>query len=274
MQRSPELVRLIEAMTVLRKERLLARHVRTAEKALAKAFTAQGADFLRRLAAHKGRFAVAESLREGTAEEFDPAPLFTQAELATLALFEEPIGKLAEAALTAGVRVALAELAADISFDLEHPRAVAFLKGRAAERVTMINDTTREGLRTLLTQAMEEGWSYGKTAKEIKGRFDGFAGKAAQKHIRSRAELIAVQEAGEAYEHGNLAVGHELAGVGLEMQKAWQTVGDARVSALCLSNQAAGWIPVDQAFPSGHDRPLGHVSCRCCGLYRRKPTTE
>jgi hypothetical protein len=274
MERSPELTRLIEAMTVLRKERLLARHVRTAEKALAKAFTAQGADFLRRLAAHKAAFAVAESLREGTAEEFDPAPLFTQAELATLALFEEPIGKLADAALMAGVRVALAELAADISFDLEHPRAVAFLKGRAAERVTMINGTTRDGLRTLLTQAMEEGWSYGKTAKEIKGRFDGFAGKKPQAHIQSRAHLVAVTEAGEAYEEAGLQVGKELAGMGLEMEHLWLTVGDSRVSDGCLGNQAAGWIPLSQAFPSGHMRPLRFPGCRCTALTRRKPTEK
>lgn len=190
----PELRRLAEAMSVLAKERLLARQVARAERAIAKAFRAQGTDFLKRLAPHKAAFPTAEVIREGTAEDFDPEPLFTQTELATLALFERPIGALAQAALLAGVRVAIADLAADVAFDLEHPRAVAFLRGRAAERVTKINETTREALRALLAQAMEEGWGYDKTAKVIRAEFDGFAGKRPQKHIRSRAHLVAVTE--------------------------------------------------------------------------------
>ena len=270
----PELKRLAEAMTVLAKERLLARHVAKAERQIGKAFWAQGTAFLRALAAHKAAFQVAESLREGTVEEFDPEPLFTNAELATLALFEDPISKLAEAALMVGVRSAIADLAIDMSFDLAHPRAVAFLRGRAAGRVTKINETTRQSLRVLLTSAMEEGWGYDKTAKAIREQFDGFAGKRPQLHIRNRARLVAVTEAGEAYEHGNLSVGKELAGMGLEMEKSWLTVGDSRTSELCRGNQAAGWIPINAAFPSGHDRPLGHPACRCCALYRRKPTKE
>lgn len=268
----PELKRLAEAMTVLAKERLLARHVARAERQIGKAFRAQGTDFLKRLAPHKAAFAAAETLSEGTAEDFERKPLFTQTELATLALFEEPIGKLAEAALMVGVRSAIADLAIDMSFDLEHPRAVAFLEGRAAERVTMINSTTRESLRTLLAKSMEDGWGYDKTAKAIREQFDGFAGKKPQLHIRSRAHLVAVTEAGEAYEEGNLQVGQELADLGLEMEHSWLTVGDGRVSDGCRTNQAAGWIPLFKAFPSGHMRPLRFPGCRCTALTRRKPT--
>ncbi len=276
LQPSTALTRLLEAMTVLAKERLLSPQVAKAERAIGKAFQAQGTDFLRRLAKRKSRFAAetTESLREGTAEDLDWEPLFSETELATLALFERPIGRLAEAALMAGVRVAIAELAADMAFDLAHPRAVAFLEGRAAARVTMINETTRSQLRTLLTGAMRDGWSYDKTAKAIRAEFDGFAGRKPQAHIRSRAHLVAVTEAGEAYEEGNLQVAKELAGMGLEIEHYWLTVGDSRVSDGCSSNQSAGWIPLSQAFPSGHMRPLRFPGCRCTALTRRKPTAK
>ena len=267
------LERLLEAAAVLRRERRLKRAVQVAEKAIARAFETQGREFLKRLAKKRALF-VSEALREATAGDLEWEAYWLEVELATMAVLEEPIGAVQAAALDAGVRVALADLEAEISFTLEHPRAVAFLKDRAAERVTMINGTTREGLRSLLTKAVDEGWSYGKTAKAIKEQFDGFAGKRPQAHIQSRAHMVAVTEAGEAYEEGTLQVTKELKAIGLEMQKSWLTVGDDRVSAPCRGNQGAGWIPVDDAFPSGHDRPLAHPACRCTALYRRKPSNK
>jgi len=32
---------------------------------------------------------------------------------------------------------------------------------------------------------------------------------------------------------------------------------------MCLENADAGAIGIDEAFPSGHDRPPGHSRCRC-----------
>jgi hypothetical protein len=262
--------RLIEAATVLRKERLLKSAVAKAERQIALAFVRQGREFLTRLAKQKGRFAVEESLREGTAEELGWEPMFNAAELETLSMLEAPIGSVAQAALLAGARETIRDLAVEMSFELDNPRAVAFLKGRAAVRVTLINATTREQLRTMLTEAMENGWSYAKTAKAVNEKFDGFAGKLPQEHLRSRAELVAVQEAGEAYEAGTHAVGQELQAMGLEMEHAWLTVGDSRVSDQCWGDQGAGWIPLGDAFPSGNERPPGHVACRCTGLMRRR----
>lgn len=268
-------MRLEEAAAILRKERRLKTMVAKAERAIGKAFTRQGADFTKRLAKERAAFKAQEAkLREEVATTPDWEPLFTATEVATLALLAEPITALAQAALEAGVRVAIADLAIELDWSLENPRAVAFLKDRGAARVALINGTTRSELKTLLTQAMDRGWSYDKTAKAIREQFEGFAGRRPQKHIQSRAHLVAVTEAGEAYEHGNLSVGQELQAAGLEMQKSWLTVGDSRVSALCSGNQAAGWIALDDAFPSGHDRPLGHPACRCTALYQRKRTAK
>lgn len=51
------------------------------------------------------------------------------------------------------------------------------------------------------------------------------------------------------------------------MVKSWLTAGDDRVDAHCRANEAAGWIPLDQPFPSGHQRAQGHQACRCTTLY-------
>jgi uncharacterized protein with gpF-like domain len=159
-----------------------------------------------------------------------------------------------------------------ISFDLENPRAVAYAREHAAEMVTKIDDETRRVIHDLVEQGTREGWSYDELARQITERFAEFAEGKPQQHIDSRAHLVAVTEVGNAYEEGNLIVADQVTAAGLEMEHAWQTVGDGRVSAGCKENEAAGWIPMEQAFPSGHTRPLRFPGCRCTALYRRRKT--
>jgi len=257
-----EAVRPVQA--VARKERALGPLIRQYQPDIAAAFQAQGAAFLKRFATLRSQFNEAIS-------PADWGPLFTQTEMDTLAVLLKPITELQSAALNAGVRYAIADLELGGSFKLPQPRAVAFLRQQGADRVTMINQTTRDRMRSLITQAVDEGWSYTKTAKAIKDRFDGFAGKMPQQHIRDRAELVAVTEAGDAYEEGAMQVGHELVLAGLVMEKSWLTVGDDRVDgARCAANHAQGWILLDQAFQSGHQRPLAHPACRCTILVQRR----
>jgi hypothetical protein len=253
------------ATVVARKERALGPLIRQYRPDISAAFQAQGASFLKAFAALQGRFQEAIS-------PSDWGPLFTQAELDTLAVLLKPITELQSAALDAGVRHAIADLELGGSFKLPQPRAVAFLRQQGADRVTMINATTRDGLRSLMAQAVDEGWSYNRTAKEIKARFDGFAFKLPQQHIEDRAMLVAVTEAGDAYEEGGMQVGRHLASMGLEMEKSWLTVKDSRVTPGCRANESEGWIPLEKAFSSGHQRPLRFPGCRCCGLQRRKPS--
>ena len=47
-------------------------------------------------------------------------------------------------------------------------------------------------------------------------------------------------------------------------ETAWLTAKDERVCPLCSGNQAAGYLPIGDPFPSGDTQPPGHVSCRCC----------
>ena len=164
----------------------------------------------------------------------------------------------------------LAETGFEIDFDLDHPRAVEYLEKHAAEAVTQINDTTRDRIGNIVTQGLDEGWSYQKMADEIENRFEEFAVGRPQEHIRSRAEHVAVTETANAYESGLNEVAGEMKKQGLEMEKYWENVGDNKVSDGCQENTNAGWIPYDESFPSGDQHSPRFPGCRCSILYRRK----
>lgn len=177
-----------------------------------------------------------------------------------------------ESALLLGAQAALADLGdigLGIAFDLRNPRAVAYLQDKGAALVTQINETTQQEMRDLIVRMVEERASYDQVAREISRRWAEMAIPKPQGHIDSRAHLIAVTEVGQAYEQGNLAAVQDMASLGLAMEKSWLTVGDNRVSDDCAKNEGAGWIPLDEPFPSGDDRPLRFPGCRCTALYRR-----
>jgi uncharacterized protein with gpF-like domain len=157
------------------------------------------------------------------------------------------------------------------TWDLENPRAVKWFEetGGSTEYIKGIQDTTQSELQTLIENALAEGKSYTKLEKEIKDRFDEYSELLPGKDM-SRAELIAINEIGNAYEEGSMQFAQGLAADGVEMEKRWVTVGDNNVSDGCLENGAVDWIPIDDAFPSGDDRPLRFPGCRCYAVYREK----
>jgi uncharacterized protein with gpF-like domain len=192
---------------------------------------------------------------------------------ATLADFLGPIETAAAAAIDAAAQHRVAEFQVGFAFDLKNPRAVQAIRDRAAASVEEIDATTRDDLTRILTQGMEEGYNYQQVARAIAAKYDEYAVPVTRpRHIRNRAELIAVTEAAEAYETGNRLVIDEMTAVGLEMEMSWSTVGDERVSDGCIANAAVGWIPVDEPFPSGHQHAPRFPGCRCAILYRRRPT--
>jgi hypothetical protein len=163
-----------------------------------------------------------------------------------------------------------AEVAIEPTFSLAaSPEAMEYLRNYGAKLVTKVNETTRNYIKTQVTKALEEGWSYGKAAKMITSRYEDFAIGWPQKHIQSRAHAIAVTEVGNAYCEGQSQVAWYLHSQGLPMEKRWLTAYEP-CEKICQPNEQAGWIPIDQAFPSGHMRTLGHPVCRCDTLYQRK----
>lgn len=209
-----------------------------------------------------------ESLREA----FDPTAglrLFDIAVRGPDKAFTTRLAKGLATALLLGADQAIVGYSLGISFTLKNELAIAFLKDRAAERVTLINETTKEGLKTLLTEAAERGASPQEIARLIRERFEGFSKLPVRgpTHIRTRAELVAVTELAEAYQTGNyLAV----KSTGLDFEKAWLTVADSRVSPGCEDNAGKGWIDLEDSFPSGHNTPPRFPGCRCSTQYRPK----
>lgn len=155
-------------------------------------------------------------------------------------------------------------------FEMPVDRPLSIMLERAGDRITRINETTRDAVREILTTGIAERKSYQQVARELRAKFREFSTPARQRHIRDRAELIAITEVGQAYVDGQLDVAARLQARGIAMEKSWLTVGDSRVSEGCAANGAAGWILLDSAFPSGHPAPLRFPGCRCALQLRQR----
>ncbi|MEN9885472.1 MAG: hypothetical protein RL758_50 [Pseudomonadota bacterium] len=114
-----------------------------------------------------------------------------------------------------------------------------------------IDTVTRDGVQSLVTQAINEGWSNDRLAAALK---DSYAFSA------SRAELIAVTETAFADVAGNM-IAYEESGV--VVGKRWIVGSAEKLCEICAGNAAQGVIPFDKAFASGRLAPPAHPRCRC-----------
>lgn len=260
--------RFLETATSARKWRTVRRVERRLERAVQRAFRAQGRQFVKAFGKVRSRFAESKWLQESITDD-DWVGIWDDVAGRTAQLFINPIRRAIQLSLAAAAEELIADIEVDYFFSLRNPRAVAYIAEHGADLVTGINETTRDYLRTIVRQGSDEGWSYNRMAKAISDRFVEFAVGKPQEHIESRAHLVAITGVGNAYEAGNEIVVNDLAAAGLTMEKKWLTVGDDNVSDGCQENERAGWIPVDEAFPSGDMRPLRFPGCRCTALYRR-----
>jgi len=84
--------------------------------------------------------------------------------------------------------------------------------------------------------------------------------------LEYRANLVARTEMGNASNaaqlDGQLAK-IEAGEASPNTKKAWSTTGKNTVCPMCEANEMEGFIPMDQEFSSGHDRPLAHPQCQC-----------
>lgn len=117
--------------------------------------------------------------------------------------------------------------------------------------VYRIDQVTRDGVRSLVDQAMANGWSNDRLASALK---DSYAFSA------SRAELIAVTETAFADVQGNM-IAYEESGV--VVGKRWIVGSAEKLCEICADNAAQGVIPFDKQFASGRLAPPAHPRCRC-----------
>lgn len=254
-----------------KRERRLARVQRTVERRLARAFRTQGRLFVQGFRTLRYLFPVPEAglIRESISPS-DWLPLFIAAATTTLELFIGSLDDAAQYGLLSGALAQIGEMNAFLSFDLNHPAAVAYLDRYGANRVANIDDTTQDYLRTTIRDGVEAGDSPRKIEQAIIDRYQMFAVGKPQQHIQSRAHFIAVTEMGNAYEHGRDVVVRDLQAGGLRFEKKWAGPDDKRTSQACHDNMAQGWISYDLPFQSGDHRPLHHPGCRHTLMTRRK----
>ncbi len=155
-----------------------------------------------------------------------------------------------------------------VSFDLVNGDAVQYIARLKDLHLSnykgSITKATRDKIRNIILDGAETGKSYSEMAKLIEAQGD------AGVFSRERGELIATTEIGNAYSEGNIAMTKrfqdQVAGK-VVVYKKWDDV-ENDCQDECDVNAAEGWIPLDQEFGSGHQRPLAHPRCTCDLLYQ------
>lgn len=253
---------LVEAISRRQVDKTLTPLQDALEVKLAAIFKRQGFAVLKKLGTIRSYFT------ESATSDFDD--LFDDAILDTSVDMIDAIQSSIEVAVVKSGKALIRDFKASVNFSLTNPRAIAYTQNYAANVITGIDSTTKDDIRRIVLAGISDGASYSEVAANIKTRYAQYASGVPQRHIRSRAELIAVTEMGNAYQAGNMAGALTLADQGLKLQKYWLTSGDDRVSQGCKDNQADGWISIDSAHSSGHQHPLRFPGCRCVEQIRRK----
>lgn len=185
-----------------------------------------------------------------------------QLDLGDLLELQTPIYEGVSKIAKSSGRKVLAELMPDQYKDLVNvvnERAEQWARRRAGELIGKnprgtgeLAETTRKRIRNVIADGLQENI----------GR-DGIIARLEEDFAFSpeRAELIANTEISNANSEGSMQGYRQAEETGLTVLKGWLCEPDA--CDVCLENEAAGFIPLDETFPSGHERPVAHPNCRC-----------
>lgn len=261
-QTETALLRFIEAAKRKKTTDVLAKPIKALDARISELFVRQGNDLVRALTPIKALLQ-----EDAISKQFDK--IFDAATASTSVDMLEALEKAYKVTLLMGAKSQLAEIGVKISFTLDNPRAAHYIALYGADQIAGIDETTKEDMRNLIKAGIMNGDSYSSIAASIKARYKYYGTGVPQKHIRSRAELIAVTETGNGYQTGNYSSMQATQDAGIKMQKRWLTVGDLRVSDGCQNNQTQSWIGLNKEHSSGHLHPLRFPGCRCVELYQR-----
>lgn len=138
-----------------------------------------------------------------------------------------------------------------------------------------ITQTTRDKVKQIVVDALGPA-PEGEEAPTIEERLLALKDDVTGSPLFSetRATFIARAELAMAHGQGALESFRAMAAkTGFQMEKAWTTSEDGKVEETCLLNAAAGWIPLEEPFPSGDMTYPAHPRCRCAVKARVKPGT-
>jgi len=130
-------------------------------------------------------------------------------------------------------------------------RTEDYLRNYPAQKLDAdIDDASRRRIGNAVADVFAAGGSYRGTVKAVEKAVNGMT--------EFRADMIARTVLNDVYCQTMLASAKEGGG----LLKVWAPDG-ACCEEICQSNVAAGPIPLDAPFPSGHQAPAGHLGCRC-----------
>lgn len=227
---------------------------------------------------------------------------FTRAELVFLQAWADATGNLIVASGKESLRVA----GVDMSFSLDNPFAVAWVKAHGAELVTQVSDTTKKTIREITTRGFLEQLTVRQQRKlleeivpilpeQVRGiemrlnqRISAgegqemavvAAGREARRLVRIRAELIARTEVVFALNGGTHAAYQAANADGLftdPVERVWiATVLGKRTCDICRAWDGTT-APLDGPFVRGGRsimNPPLHPRCRCTQGIRRVQRT-
>ena len=132
-----------------------------------------------------------------------------------------------------------------------------YLKTNSLSKLTgTLAETTKQKLRDAITLAVRSGGTNDDIVQAVKATVKEFSSV--------RSKLIAQTEVNNAYNFGRT----ELARSAGFTEKRWVTES-GNPCAICILNEAEGYIGIDQTFLSGDQRPTAHPRCFCSLDFRQ-----
>lgn len=179
--------------------------------------------------------------------------------------WKERLLPLIQAGATEGVAAVANELG--IRFDLLQPGIQDYVQKHAADLVTQVSETTKQGIRDAVQAGLEKGEGIPDMSARILegGHF-----------APSRANLIARTEStGVTNGSGTEALQSHARAVGAKLEKSWLATPDERTRDSHAALDDLTWIPVDEPFRNGLQYPgdpkgaaTEVCNCRCTTLHR------
>lgn len=186
----------------------------------------------------------------------------------------------------------------DVTFRVDHPRAVAWARESSAELVRNVTAETRAAIREIVSQAIDQGWGVDGAAKQIRsvvglnrqqvGRVSKFrsalvdqgvseaqitrrVGAMSRALVKKRSALIARTEIASSVSAGQQEAWDQAVESGQLDKKTtrrqWLVTEDDRLDTTICEPMDGQVRALDQPFTSGVGaavgRPPAHPGCRC-----------
>lgn len=127
-------------------------------------------------------------------------------------------------------------------------QAMEYAQKHTATLVKGLNEETREQMRNVITNAIEQKRGIPGLSSDLRKRFIDMS--------KVRAKVIARTETSNALETAFMDRAHDMGVTGKEI-----ITGDP--CEICQANAAEGIVPIDHIFLSGDTRPPFHPNCVC-----------